>query len=226
MNTITACGRTAQIIEADENDHIEKNWVAGRFYEGKMLDTIHAKIGEELKGKTAIDVGAHRGNHTLFFSFVMEMNVIAFEPHVGNFARLKQVVRQNHMDKRVKMNRMHIGAKDFGRMSIRKTGTNSGMVSYRTAAKGEESVVSTNLDNYLSNTEFENVEIALLKIDVEGSEWEVIKGAIATLKKHRPHIIIETKYPGMVNEALGQEAYTTKDVFNHTPTYWLAPVSP
>ena len=37
-----------------------------------------------------------------------------------------------------------------------------------------------------------NKKIHLIKIDVEGHEWELIDGATKTIIKHRPIIILET----------------------------------
>lgn len=40
---------------------------------------------------------------------------------------------------------------------------------------------------------FQLTEVDLIKIDVEGHEAEVLKGAQDTLKRNRPHILVETK---------------------------------
>jgi len=43
------------------------------------------------------------------------------------------------------------------------------------------------LDNILAN----NIKIDFIKIDVEGGEYQVLKGAQKTIKHHQPHIIFE-----------------------------------
>lgn len=50
--------------------------------------------------------------------------------------------------------------------------------------------ISVNNINSLDTYEFKKVN--LLKIDVEGDEYKVLQGAINTIQKHKPKIIIET----------------------------------
>ena len=55
----------------------------------------------------------------------------------------------------------------------------------------EKHVSITTLDSY-------NIDsVSLIKIDVEGHEAEVIKGAFQTLRRNRPVIIIEIKQPNL-----------------------------
>ena len=46
------------------------------------------------------------------------------------------------------------------------------------------------LDNYLSELNIDK-NISLIKIDVEGHEWEVLEGSQHTINRHKPIIYIE-----------------------------------
>lgn len=48
---------------------------------------------------------------------------------------------------------------------------------------------------------FDNPGISLIKIDVQGMEWEVIDGAMEVLLKHRPVIILEEHSVGSTTRA-------------------------
>jgi FkbM family methyltransferase len=50
-------------------------------------------------------------------------------------------------------------------------------------------VKTCTLDSIIEKLHIDNIR--LIKIDVEGAEIEVIKGAIKTIVKHRPTIIVE-----------------------------------
>jgi FkbM family methyltransferase len=71
------------------------------------------------------------------------------------------------------------------------------------SAKSEE-VQTISLDNYCS---IHNLKPALIKIDVEGHELTVIKGALKTLTTYKPKIIIEC-------EALQVGRAAVKETFN------------
>jgi FkbM family methyltransferase len=56
--------------------------------------------------------------------------------------------------------------------------------------EGEHSVFCTTIDS------FEYKGLGLIKLDVEGQEVNALNGALQTLNKHRPVIMIEVKYDG------------------------------
>ena len=64
------------------------------------------------------------------------------------------------------------------------------------------------LDSYQFN------KLDFIKIDVEGSEWQMIDGAIKTITLHRPVIILETfknkKNKHMLEQFCSNFSYTSK----------------
>ena len=54
------------------------------------------------------------------------------------------------------------------------------------------SVESRTLDSYLSNVK--NIQIDLIKLDTEGTEFEILEGAVNTIDSMKPIVICETLY--------------------------------
>ncbi len=59
---------------------------------------------------------------------------------------------------------------------------------YPVIAESGDGIISTTLDFLVKQ---QNIRPALIKIDVEGFEERVLKGAVETIQKYRPHMMIE-----------------------------------
>jgi len=153
----------------------------GEFYENDLLETI----GESLFSYEGdiVDVGANLGNHTVYFGAVLNRKVLAFEPEPLNFEFLRANIRKNGLkdsalaynvaawDKHEKVSLKQNVEQNFGTFSVvEKTGD----------------IEAAPLDDYL-----ENRRVALIKIDVEGAELNVLNGLVSTIKKSRPIITVE-----------------------------------
>lgn len=134
--------------------------------------------------RTAVDVGANIGNHSLFFAQKFD-KVVAFEPNQDVFDLLSFNARSQ---KNIVPICRGIGSKE-GVMSIETQEQNSGGSTLVEVSKCSVSreIEMTTLDN-LSEV-LDNVD--LIKIDVEGFEHEVIDGAKETISKHKPLIVFE-----------------------------------
>jgi FkbM family methyltransferase len=138
-----------------------------------------------------VDVGAHKGKYTVTTSKSIgdEGLVIAVEPHPENYKILMENVRLNSLNNVTTLNvaawsgegklKLFKGDK-FGQHSAKKDFELSFI-----------NVQARSLDKLLDELNVERVD--LIKIDVEGAEFEVIKGLIKTLKRHHPAIIVEIK---------------------------------
>jgi|GEM_PF-898419 len=142
------------------------------------------------EGATVVDVGANVGTHTLAFARAVgpEGCVHAFEPQEMIFELLRSNAETNAIDNAV----LHLRAAGE-RAGIRYVPTidyashvNAGAVSLR-AAPGESAgtVEVVALDDMALD------DVRLIKIDVEGMEPDVIRGAAATLARCRPFLFVE-----------------------------------
>ena len=145
-------------------------------------------------GNTVIDVGAFMGTHTIAFARHVgyKGQVCAFEPHPVAFGLLKLNVEQNDLSN-VKL--FNVALSDY-------TGT---IISHKadladTDSPGSFSLL-TEIDVAPENNgitidvttldQFDIDKCHLIKVDVEGMELDVLKGAIQTLKRFHPLVFAE-----------------------------------
>jgi FkbM family methyltransferase len=172
---------------------------------------------------SVIDIGANIGNHAHFFSANCGSRVYCFEPSSENFNLLKlncpdQVIFKLALGE-------NIGTTSLITYESCKGNNTLGDLweqapDWGTGAKTEEVVVAR-LDD------FSFPEVTFIKIDVEGSELRVLKGAIETINMHKPVISVEMH----TDETLyaGKFQYQRNDIIklmnslgycvNHTDAY-------
>lgn len=189
------------------DDHIGKWLKKGVFYELEMLNFIKQL---RLKG-SFIDVGANMGNHSVFFKQECPgVAVVSFEPHPGNF---------NHLQKNADRFFFYAINAALGKESrlagISTVPENMGMCKIE---KGNDINVLT-LDDLTIDPFIDDIK--LIKIDTEGMEMDVLKGAKKTLKKYKPHLFIEGDLSDLTNY-LSKLGYSYVRSFNATPTHYFA----
>ena len=136
------------------------------------------------KHRTAIDVGAHIGIWTKELSRLFK-EVWAFEPCSENFECLKA-----NAPRKAQLVNVALGDCD-GKCDLDlPEGGNSGM--WRVA--GGDKIELHTLDSYTFD------EVDLIKIDAEGYEGKVLKGALETIRLSRPVIVFE-------DNGLGEKYY-------------------
>lgn len=173
-------------------NHLKNNSI----YEGETLRFI----SEILKpGDCFVDVGAHIGYFSLFASRFVGASgqVIAVEPEISNTAHLMIHISINGIENIVLINKA-AGAEDTeAELFVNSDNDgghalwNPGLHPYneRTRAKGiVRKVKLTTLDDILERHEIQSVKV--VKIDTEGAELEVLKGASKYLSENRMHNII------------------------------------
>ncbi len=176
----------------------------------KKLQLFYSKILSS--GMKAVDVGAHLGRHTFEMVRLVgsEGKIFAFEPLPDFFKKLKNASYRADLSKILEVYPYALnntnGIIDF--CNVVNDPGYSGILErhYRKSVKIEHiNVESRKLDDIIDS----NVGIDYIKIDTEGSEWNVIQGASSTIKKYRPYISFE----------FGEKSYTNykvdpNEVFN------------
>ncbi len=154
------------------------------------------------KGDIMIDVGANVGHIGLLLSdIVLPSDIIAFEPTPVTFGRL----RQNWVENDFPTEGLHnvaVGREAsfvfFPNPSHPDT-TNRQLPSDCKTSDVCKTKVLT-LDSLRSR--WLNGRIGLLKIDVEGFELDVLRGALETLRTDRPRVIMFESLGGKVNSEI------------------------
>lgn len=198
--------KSFDIEGVSEEDHIYKYIVeTGNFYEIDLLNYIHtlkASICSNKNKNIVFDVGANIGNHAIFLSSFIADHLIAIEPNAEVLPKLHRNLSKNITN--YTLYEIAVGEKQGqGKMVVPKNmGNNVGAAQVDMQSEDNDIEIST-LDAIFSawkKTEKDPVSIPLIKIDVEGMEPQVLKGAINIITEYKPHIIVEAPTKKELNE--------------------------
>lgn len=136
-------------------------------------------------GDWFVDVGANIGAYTLLASGVAGACTIACEPSPSTFTSLRQTLRINNLEDKATALNCAVGARTGHLFLTEGLGTENHLVAE--AGNGAIQVPVKTLDELLADQ-----RPALLKIDVEGFEADVLEGAQGLLAANLiPALIIE-----------------------------------
>lgn len=136
------------------------------------------------------DIGAYMGETALWFSkYVGQQGLVySFEPLVRNYQKLLTNVEANQATS-VEPVKMGLSDKN-GKMSVEGDGGAAALTENDT---GEEVEVTT-IDHFMQTEGLEKIDF--IKMDVEGHEIKVLKGASATIRKFSPKLAISVYHRG------------------------------
>ncbi|MTI17013.1 FkbM family methyltransferase [Rhodobacteraceae bacterium RKSG542] len=154
------------------------------FYERELLEAMDPLVPE---GSTVIDIGANIGNHSLYWATQAKAaRVIAFEPVAGIYGTLIGNIEANGLDEIIEAYPFALGDKGGRGAIYAYDPSNLGGTAIRSDQQGD--LIITPLDDMDLGLE----RLDLMKIDVEGFELAVLKGAATTLKRFRPALFVES----------------------------------
>jgi FkbM family methyltransferase len=140
------------------------------------------------QGDIVVDIGAHMGRYTIISSKRVGTNgkVVAIEAHPGNFEMLNRNIKLNQLTNVIPLN-YAVYSKET-KIKLYLPEEDSGFTIYNTImsnrAGTEDKFVEVNantLDCLLQLNQIREEEVNWVKIDVEGAEFEVLKGATNVL---------------------------------------------
>ena len=124
-------------------------------------------------GGTIIDIGAHIGLYTAYISRISrDSEILSFEPASANYALLKENVELNSLG-RVSTFNLAVAGRSGGR-SIFLSEDHAAHSIYKESGTGE-AVDCVTLDKIIGDNGVERV--SMLKLDCEGAEYDILKGA-------------------------------------------------
>jgi FkbM family methyltransferase len=202
--------RAAEVrsVEQDARFGIERVRTSGRDFwvksAGEKMDgpglmaylqAEHSWITEEnpeeqvRPGDTVLDCGAHVGVFTDKALRLGAAKVIAFEIDPVNLECLRRNFAREIAEGRVVIYPKGVWSSE-GTMPFTVARTNSGMGSLIFADQGETIQVSiTTIDKAVAELELKRVDY--VKMDIEGAEREALAGAMETIKRDRPAIMLD-----------------------------------
>jgi FkbM family methyltransferase len=194
------------VFEVDGRSHILARLLVQREYEPRLLELLRTYVDP---GKDAIDIGANVGLVTTAIARLLPegKRVLAVEPTPGAMEHLKKNIEANGVAERV-IPFQGVASETAGDFLLK---VFPGMEEYSTllaaahfAVKNEEykelPVPGETVDRLV---EQHALHPGLIKIDTEGAEEQVLRGACETILKYRPVILCEFFPDQMLSEAGG-----------------------
>ena len=147
----------------------------------------HVFVSLLREGMTVMDVGANLGLYSLLISRAVGPSgkVYAFEPVPEIFARLKEHIALNNATNIVPVPIALSDEKGTVKMSV--AGSRSSFFRHLSGKFVEVQV--ERLDDFVEREGIEKVDA--IKIDVEGAELRVIRGADKTIRRDKPILMVE-----------------------------------
>jgi FkbM family methyltransferase len=182
------------------NEDIALHTTADNYIEWTILSTgtYEDEIGKLIKislheGDNALDVGGNIGLQSLRMSACVGQNgkVYAFEPLQHIAEKFKKNIALNKVDN-VTLFEMALSDQESEMdYKMDKNTWNQGTFSLKNEPTGTDTqnIIIKTADGLPEIQQLES--LALIKIDVEGFEYNVLRGLKATLQKHSPRVIFE-----------------------------------
>lgn len=180
-------GDKKYFIESDDDylDYIKDG------FEPNMVQLFKTLIRES---DTILDIGANIGCTTILFGELCN-KVYAFEPSPTTFAFLEKNISRSGLNN-ITLQNLGLGAVP-GEYTLTYAPSNrsGGFVSNQAQASAEhaiEKIVIRQLDEVVNSLSLNKVDI--IKIDVEGFEGQVLRGATRMLFSHKPTVVLELNH--------------------------------
>ena len=183
--TIRRIQRNGIRLDVDLSDYVQ--WLIYFSIEEKLRQTLYALAHP---GDVVLDVGSNIGEILLNFARIAgpRGRAIGFEANPETCQRCQSNIALNRFDN-VAVNAIGVGSEEGELYFGHRSDSNSGADSIMAAGDGTIKVPVTTIDRFAETHSLPRVD--LIKIDVEGYEMHVLRGADGTLREHRPKLFIE-----------------------------------
>jgi FkbM family methyltransferase len=165
-----------------------KSILSGRNWENNIIEIFNKYVKQ---GDVVVDAGAYIGTHTIHLSRLVgeDGTVITIEPINLIVECLSKTIQARNLNN-VELVPMALSDEDnlVKTYTTRYDGKSSNILNRRKNLDKLVDVETITIDTLCKDFN----ELKLMKIDVEGSEWEALAGAKKTIRKMRPIIILET----------------------------------
>ena len=220
---------TIDLAGTSARDHVFRVLAeTGQFYENDLLYHLAVKGP---RGGLVIDVGANIGNHAVFFGKFLAQHTVCIEPS----RRLGPILRRNLAANGVanySVLQYAVGdSAGFGQLVIPQDAQdNCGVARLVVAEEAvrrcgtDDPVAVRTLDSVLADLDKELglMPLQLIKIDVEGMQLDVLRGARRVLMDRRPQLVVEAATDdekAAIDRFLAEFGYEAIGPFCATPTY-------
>ena len=143
---------------------------------------------DSVRNKHIIDAGGYVGDTALLFSSYTDKNIHVFEASPSNMDIIHETIRLNHLDNIVPVSKALGEKSGTATFSLGERNSCNSLVErpgYNYPDHIEVPVVT--LDDYVREN---NIEVGLIKVDIEGGEQLLLKGAVETIRTQHPILLI------------------------------------
>ena len=143
---------------------------------------------DSVRNKHIIDAGGYVGDTALLFSSYTDKNIHVFEASPSNMDIIRETIRLNHLDNIVPVSKALGEKSGTATFSLGERNSCNSLVErpgYNYTDHIEVPVVT--LDDYVREN---NLEVGLIKVDIEGGEQLLLRGAVETIRTQHPILLI------------------------------------
>ena len=143
---------------------------------------------DSVRNKHIIDAGGYVGDTALLFSSYTDKNIHVFEASPSNMDIIRETIRLNHLDNIVPVSKALGEKSGTATFSLGERNSCNSLVErpgYNYPDHIEVPVVT--LDDYVREN---NIEVGLIKVDIEGGEQMLLRGAVETIRTQHPILLI------------------------------------
>jgi FkbM family methyltransferase len=169
-----------------------KKWIAGSLTHGCWVGSYEYEKQRTLcrviaPGDVVYDLGANVGYYTLLASVLAgeSGHVYSLEPLPANIAVLKRHIAMNHIENCTVVE-VAVAASDG---EARFDPSSRGDLAHF-SSQGSETVRTASIDSLLDRRALRPPRV--MKIDIEGAEFDALQGATRAIEAHRPTILLAT----------------------------------
>lgn len=154
------------------------------FYDRHIFEIVDKYIHSK---STVIDVGSNVGFYSMLFAKRANDGVVyGFEPNLSTYELLNETIKKNKVAN-VFIAQTALGATSTKYSLINEDANNHGKTYVSLQAEGDSATVS--LDSFVLESRLERLD--LIKVDIEGFEYQFLLGAVDTLRKYKPVVYME-----------------------------------
>ena len=175
---------------------LDKLHMLHRFWHYRLRterESIQFLLGQKISGTIAIDVGANRGVYTYWLSRQVGKagKVFAFEPQPELTLPLEELKKSFCLNNVSIINKGLSSTHNFLQLHRENVGSGGASFHFEKERIMSITVETIRLDDYFVENPTPSLPVSFIKIDVEGHELEVFKGAEDTILKHAPTLLFE-----------------------------------
>ena len=156
------------------------------FYSKYAIDELTTL--DSVRNKDIIDAGGYVGDTALLFSSYTDKSIHVFEASPSNMDIIRETIRLNQLENIVPVSKALGEKSGTATFSLGERNSCNSLVErpgYNYPDHIEVPVIT--LDDYVREN---NLEVGLIKVDIEGGEQLLLKGAVETIRTQHPILLI------------------------------------